>query len=44
MKEFFWEGLKSNVQRFMVECLVFQQNKVEIVKTPGILQPLDIPC
>ena len=24
--------------------MVFQQNKVEIVKTLGNLQPLDIPC
>lgn len=24
--------------------MVFQQNKVEIVKTPCLLQPLDIPC
>ena len=43
-KEFFWEGLKSDVQRFMEEFLVFQQNKVETVKAPGLLQPLDIPC
>ena len=26
----------------MAECLVFQQNKVEIIKTPGLLQPLSI--
>jgi len=25
------------------ECLVFQQNKVETGKTPGLLQPLYIP-
>jgi hypothetical protein len=25
------------------ECLVFQQNKVETIKTPGILQPLALP-
>ena len=42
-KEFFWEGLKTDVQRFMVECLAFQQNKVEMVKTLGLLQPLNIP-
>jgi hypothetical protein len=42
-KEFFWDGLKTDVQRFVAECLVFQQNKVETVKTPGILQPLAIP-
>ena len=27
----------------MAECLVCQQNKVETVKTPGLLQPLKIP-
>ena len=28
----------------MEECLLCQQNKVETVKTLGLLQPLDIPC
>jgi transposase InsO family protein len=42
-KDFFWDGLKTNVQRFVVECVVFQQNKVETIKTPGLLQPLSIP-
>ena len=27
----------------MAECLVFQQNKVETIKTLGLLQPLSIP-
>ena len=27
----------------MAECLVFQQNKVETIKTSGLLQPLSIP-
>ena len=27
----------------MVECLVCQKNKVETIKTPGLLQPLSIP-
>ena len=43
-KEFFWEGLKSNIQRFVEECLVCQQNKVETIKIPGLLQPLNIHC
>jgi hypothetical protein len=42
-KDFFWDGLKTDVQRFLVECLVCQQNKVETIKTPGLLQPLSIP-
>jgi hypothetical protein len=28
-KDFFWDGLKTNVQRFVAECVVCQQNKVE---------------
>ena len=42
-KEFFWDGLKTDVQSFVVECLVCQQNKVEKINTPGLLQPLSIP-
>ena len=42
-KEFFWEGLKSDIQKFVAEFLVCQQNKVETIKTPGLLQPLSIP-
>jgi transposase InsO family protein len=42
-KDFFWDGLKTNVQRFVAECVVCQQNKVETIKTPGLLQPLFIP-
>jgi hypothetical protein len=43
-KDFFWDGLKNDVQRFVAECLVFQQNKVETINTSGLLQPLAIPC
>ena len=35
--------LKSDIQNFVAECLVFQQNKVETIKTPVLLQPLSIP-
>jgi len=37
------DGLKSYIQKFVVECLVGQQNKVEIIKTPCTLQPSSIP-
>ena len=30
-KYFFWDGLKTNIQKFVAECLVFQQNKVETI-------------
>jgi hypothetical protein len=42
-REFFWDGLKTDVQRFMAECLLCQQNNVETINTAGILQPLTIP-
>jgi len=34
---------RSNIKKFLVECLACQQNKVETIKTPGLLQPLFIP-
>ena len=30
-------------KNFVAESLVFQKNKVETIKTPGLLQPLSIP-
>ena len=42
-KDFFWDGLKTNFQRFVAECLVCQKHKVETIKSPGLLQPLAIP-
>jgi hypothetical protein len=42
-KKFLWDGLKIDVQMFVEECLVFQQNNVETLKTQGLLQSLAIP-
>ena len=42
-KGFFWDGLKSNIQKFVAECLVCHQNKIEAINTPSLLQPLSIP-
>ena len=42
-KDFFGEGLKTNVQNFVTKCVVCQQNKGETIKTLGLLQPLSIP-
>jgi hypothetical protein len=41
-KELFLDDPKTDVQRFIAECLVFQQNEAETIKTPGLLQPLAI--
>ena len=44
VKKYFWgDFLKIDVQKFVTECLVYQQNKVEIIKTPSLLQPFSIP-
>jgi hypothetical protein len=40
---FFWDGMKQDIHKFVVECEVCQSNKGEIVKSPGTLQPLPIP-
>jgi hypothetical protein len=42
-KDFFGDDLKTDVERFLEECLVCQQNKVEKINTRGLLQPLSIP-
>ena len=42
-KEFLGDGLKSNIQKFLVESFIFQQNKVKTIKTPSLLHPLAIP-
>jgi hypothetical protein len=41
-KEFFWDGFKTDVERFVAECLVCRKNKVETIKTLVLLQPLAI--
>jgi hypothetical protein len=35
--------MKQDVRNFVEECDVCQCNKVEVVKSPGTLQPLSIP-
>jgi len=35
--------LNSDIQKFVAECLVYQKNKVETIKTASLLQRLSIP-
>jgi hypothetical protein len=42
-RSFFWDGMKQDIRKFVVECEVCQRNKGETVKSPGTLQLLPIP-
>lgn len=39
----FWEGMKSDIQRMVVECEICQRVEYDAFKSPGLLQPLPIP-
>jgi len=40
---FWWEGMRNDVKKFIMECSICQQMKYETKRTPGLLQPLPIP-
>lgn len=40
---FAWPGLRQSVNKFVQSCDICQRAKVEHVKLPGLLQPLEIP-
>ncbi|GKB10074.1 zinc finger, CCHC-type, retrotransposon gag domain protein [Tanacetum coccineum] len=41
-QNFWWNGMKRDVARFVAKCLTFQQVKIEHQRASGLLQPLDI--
>ena len=40
---FYWKGLKQDVQNYVNEFKVCQQNKSELTYPAGLLQPFPIP-
>nr|GFA01480.1 retrotransposon protein, putative, Ty3-gypsy subclass [Tanacetum cinerariifolium] len=41
-QNFWWNGMKQDVARFVAKCLTCQQVKIEHQRVSGLLQPLDI--
>ncbi|GJV98444.1 putative reverse transcriptase domain-containing protein [Tanacetum coccineum] len=41
-QNFWWNGMKHDVARFVTKCLTCQQVKIEHQRASGLLQPLDI--
>jgi len=42
-RDFFWVGMKSDIQTYIKQCEVCQRAKGENTKPSGLLQPLPIP-
>ena len=38
-----WKGMKKEVMRYVQQCLICQRNKVERIKMPRKLEPLEVP-
>jgi len=41
--QFFWNGMRKDIRKFVRECTICQQAKVDHVLPAGLLQPLSIP-
>lgn len=39
---FYWQGLKKDVENVVHSCEIYQRSKAENCKYPGLLQPLSI--
>ncbi|GJQ93178.1 retrotransposon protein, putative, ty3-gypsy subclass [Tanacetum coccineum] len=42
-QNFWWNGMKHDVARFVAKCLTYQQVKIKHQRASSLLQPFDIP-
>lgn len=42
-KDYWWPNMKKNIVKYVVECVVCQQLKIEHQNPGGLLQPLEVP-
>ncbi|WVZ23586.1 hypothetical protein V8G54_002130 [Vigna mungo] len=42
-QNFYWQGMREDVQKFIAQCATCMQTKYETKKLAGLLQPLSIP-
>lgn len=40
--EFFWEGMRHDIKKFVAECPICQQNKYDTISPAELLQPFPI--
>ncbi|GAU50876.1 hypothetical protein TSUD_411060 [Trifolium subterraneum] len=40
---FWWDGMRKDIQQFIAQCSICQQMKYETKRTPGLLQPIAPP-
>ena len=42
-RHYFWPGMKRDIKLYVERCFKCQVSKIEQVKNPGLLKPLDVP-